>query len=96
MAIVFASAAAYLQKLAGLSVPRRVLEHRITIKIAALIPVALLGALISVQTLAQGQDIVFDARIPAAFVAMGLIVLRAPFLVVVFGAAAVAALIRMM
>lgn len=56
--------------------------------------VALLAALVVVQTVGAGQAIVLDARVPAVVVAAGLLLLRAPFLVVVVAAAVVAALLR--
>lgn len=56
--------------------------------------VALLAALVSVQTLAEGARIVVDARVPAVAVAAVLLLVRAPFLVVVVAAAVVAALLR--
>ena len=64
-------------------------------RIADLLTVALLSALVAVQTLGAGQAIVVDARIPAVLVAAGLLLLRAPFLVVVVAAALVAALLRL-
>ena len=59
------------------------------------VEVALLSALVAVQTLGDGQAIVVDARIPAVLVAAGLLLLRAPFLVVVVAAALTAALLRL-
>jgi branched-subunit amino acid transport protein len=59
-----------------------------------LIPVPLLAALILVQTLDGGERLVVDARVPALGVAVVLAWRRAPFLVVVLGAAATAALLR--
>ena len=59
-----------------------------------LVAVPLLAALIVVQTFTTGHDIVFDARVPALGVAGLLVWRRAPFLVVVLGAAATAAAIR--
>lgn len=62
---------------------------------ANLLTVALLSALIVVQTLGQGQAIVLDARVPAIIVAAGLFALRVPFIVVVAAAAATAAALRL-
>lgn len=59
-----------------------------------LLTVALLAALVAVQTVGAGPHIVADARVPAVIVAAGLLVVRAPFLVVVAAAAAVAAVLR--
>lgn len=95
-AIIGAALGCYLLKLAGLSVPTRVLDNRVLSAVADLIPVALLAALIAVQVLA-GDDgaLTVDARLVALAAAVVLLVLRAPFLVVVFGAALVAALVRL-
>ena len=59
-----------------------------------LVAVPLLAALILIQTLDGGRQIVFDARVPALLVAGLLVWRRAPFLVVVLSAAATAALLR--
>jgi len=59
-----------------------------------LVAVPLLAALILVQTVGDGQNIVLDARVPALGVAAVLVWRRAPFLVVVLAAAATAALLR--
>ena len=59
-----------------------------------LVAVPLLAALILIQTLDGGRQIVFDARVPALLVAGVLVWRRAPFLVVVLSAAATAALLR--
>ena len=60
-----------------------------------LVAVPLLAALILVQTFGDGRRLVLDARAPALAVAAVLVWRRAPFLVVVLGAAAVAALVRL-
>jgi hypothetical protein len=54
----------------------------------------LLAALILIQTLSLGHELVLDARAPALAVAGVLVWRRAPFLVVVLAAAATAALLR--
>jgi branched-subunit amino acid transport protein len=59
-----------------------------------LVAIPLLAALIVVQTLDGGRRIVLDARVAALAVAALLVWRRAPFLVVVLGAAATAALLR--
>ena len=56
---------------------------------------ALLAALIAVQTLGAGQSLVVDARVPAIIVAAALYAVRTPFIVVVAVAALVAAGIRL-
>jgi branched-subunit amino acid transport protein len=95
-AVLVTAVGCYLLKLAGLSVPPRVLERPLIERIADLIPVALLAALVAVQVFAQGHDLVLDARALGLGVAVVLLVLRAPFLVVVFGAALAAALVRLL
>jgi len=59
-----------------------------------LLMVPVLAALVLVQTLDGGQALVVDARVPALAVAALLVWRRAPFLVVVLGAAVTAALLR--
>ena len=78
-------------KLAGLSVPARVLEHPVVERVADLLPVAMLAALIGVQVFADGQELVVDARLLGLGAAVVALLLRAPFIVVVAVAAAVAA-----
>ena len=94
-AVIAAGVGCYLLKLVGLSIPDRFVEHPVVERIADFIPVALLAALVAVQVFASGQSLVLDARLAGLAVAFVLLLLRAPFLVVVFGAALVAALIRL-
>jgi hypothetical protein len=56
--------------------------------------VALLGALVAVQTFAVGQALVIDARLAGLAAAVVALLLKAPFLVVVVVAAVTAALLR--
>ncbi len=95
-AIVVASVGCYLLKLAGLSVPAAVLEHPVVERVADLLPVALLAALIGVQVFASGSTLVVDARLVGLGVAVLALVLRAPFIVVVVAAAGAAALVRLL
>lgn len=95
-AVLAAGGGCYLLKLAGLSVPTRVLEQPVVARVADLIPVALLAALVAVQVAATDDgSLVLDARAVALVVAVVLLLLRAPFLVVVFVSAGVAALLRL-
>jgi branched-subunit amino acid transport protein len=94
-AILVAGAGCYLLKLAGLSVPPRVLEKPLVERIADLLPVALLSALIGVQVLGSGQHLVVDARLVGLGAAVVALLLRAPFIVVVLVAATSAALVRL-
>ncbi|UMG91764.1 AzlD domain-containing protein [Nocardioides sp. TF02-7] len=96
VAILVAAAGCYALKVAGVSVPQRVLAHPVAERVAALIPVALLAALVAVQVLADGQSLTLDARLLGLGVAVALLLVRAPFLVVVVAAAAAAALGRLL
>jgi len=96
VALLATALGCYLLKVAGLSVPQRLLAHPVAARVAALIPVALLAALVAVQVLADGRSLTVDARLAGLAVAVVLLLVRAPFLVVVFGAAAAAALLRLL
>lgn len=93
-AILLAGLGCYALKLAGLSVPERILEHPVVDRVAALIPVALLAALVAVQTLGRGSELAVDARMVGLVFALGALLLRQGFLVVVIGAAVSTALWR--
>jgi hypothetical protein len=95
LAILVAAVGCYALKLAGLSLPARVLGHPLVARVADLIPVALLAALVAVQVWADGTSLTVDARTAGLGFAVVALVLRAPFLVVVVGAAATAALVRL-
>jgi branched-subunit amino acid transport protein len=99
-AVLACSVGCYLLKLAGVSVPPRVLERPVVRRVADLIPVALLAALVAVQVFATsgshgGQHLAVDARLAGLAAAVVALLLRAPFIVVVVLAAVVAALIRL-
>jgi hypothetical protein len=93
--VLIASIACVALKLAGYAVPPHWLEKPAAARTADLLTVALLAALIAVQTLGAGQALVVDARVPALVVAGLLYWLRVPFLVVVIAAAVVAAILRL-
>jgi branched-subunit amino acid transport protein len=92
---IFATAAAcFGLKLAGWSLPTRLLDGERVQRAAALLPLALLAALVVVQTFGKGHALALDAR-AAGLAAAGVAVLRrAPFIVVVVVAAATAAAVR--
>jgi hypothetical protein len=94
-AVLVGSLGCYLLKFAGLSVPQRVLEDRRVRRIATLLPVALLSALIVIQTFTTGKHVVVDARAGGLAVAVIAVLLRAPFLLVVTLACVATALIRL-
>ena len=93
-AVIAGAIGCYAFKLLGLSVPERILEHPRADRIADLLPVALLSALIAVQTFADGRSLTIDARAAGLAVAVVAVWRRAPFLLVVFLAALTTALIR--
>ena len=95
-AVLLAAAGCYLIKLAGLSVPQRLLADRRVQAVAALLPVALLAGLIVTQVFTDGRRLVVDERIAGFAVALLAVALRAPFLVVVLLAAATTAGLRLL
>ena len=96
-AVLLACVLAYATKLAGHLVPAAWLTGRVTARALGLLPVALLAALVGVQTVsAPGPALVLDARLAGVAAALVALLLRAPFLVVVFGAALAAALLRLL
>lgn len=81
-------------KLIGMVLPAGFLQRRAVRTFTALAPVALLAALVAVQTLTTGGRLVIDAR-AAGLAAAGIALLaRAPFLVVVASAVIVTAVLR--
>ena len=93
--VIVASLACLALKLVGYLVPPDLLDAPAPSRIANLLTVALLSALVAVQTLGAGAALQFDARAPALLVAVVLFALKVPFVVVVVLAAATAALIRL-
>ena len=93
-AVIAASALCFALKLAGYLAPARWLESERVARVAGLVTVALLAALLGVQAVGSGAGVTLDARIPAVGVAAVLLWRRAPFIVVVVAAALVAAGLR--
>jgi hypothetical protein len=92
--VLAASAVCFLLKLAGYLAPHEWLDRPRVARIAAMVTVSLLSALVAVQTFGRGQGLTVDARVPALAAATVALLLRAPFIVVVAVAALVAAAIR--
>ena len=93
-ALLALAAGGYALKAIGpLALADRELPPRVE-RLLSLIAVPLLAALIVVQTLSAGDRVVLDARVPALAVAALLVWRRAPFIVTVLAAAAVAAALR--
>lgn len=94
VAVLAASAVCFAIKLVGHRVPEHWLAHPRVARVAGLVTVALLAALVGVNTLTSGQQVTVDARLAAVAVAAVALALRAPFVVVVVLAAVVAAVLR--
>lgn len=92
--ILVASVLCYLEKLAGYLLPSRLLDRRAVHHVAALLPVALLTGIVTVQAITVRHAIVLDARVPGLAVGFILMWRRANFLVMVIASAAVTALVR--
>jgi branched-subunit amino acid transport protein len=97
IAVVATGLGCYALKLGGLVAPQRVLDDERVRRFTALVPVALLTALVAVQTLAHGRALELDApRLAGLATAVVALLLRAPFLVVLVAAAVVTAGLRAM
>ena len=94
--ILVASAVVLGTKLLGYLVPASVAAHPRIQRISDVLTVALLASLVVTQTVANGGAIVVDGRVAALVVGAVLLRIRAPFIVVVMAAAAVAAVLRAM
>ena len=92
--ILGASVIAYLTKLVGYLVPASVLKSKRMTRVAGTLTIGLLASLTLINTLASGQQLVFDSRIGSLVAALIALLLRAPFLVVVIAGAVAAALLR--
>jgi hypothetical protein len=93
-AVLVGSVGCYALKLAGVSLPERVLADARMRRIGVLLPVALLSALVATQTFTTGRDLTIDARAAGLAVAAVAMLVRAPFLVVIVAASAATALVR--
>ncbi|MEI6404310.1 MAG: AzlD domain-containing protein [Actinomycetes bacterium] len=92
--VLVAAAGCFLLKYLGSSIPKSFLEMPVVKKIVLLLPIALLSALVAVQTAGNHQGLVVDARTPAFLVAIVALRLKASFIVVVLVAATTAAALR--
>jgi hypothetical protein len=94
IAIGLTALGCYAAKLLGLSVPAAVLERPLVRRLATLLPIAALAALVALQTFTTGTRLVLDARAAGLAAAAVALLLRAPFLLVVAVAVAVTAAVR--
>lgn len=95
IAVLATAAGCYALKLAGLTVPQRVLASPRVRRFAELVPVALLAALSAVQIATSSHAFALDpARLAGIGAAVVALLLRAPFLLVIVAAAGTAAVLR--
>jgi hypothetical protein len=94
LGIAVGAAGCFALKLLGLSVPQHVLADVRVQRVANVLPVGLLAALVATQTLTTDTHLVGDARLGGVLVAGLAVWRRAPFLVVVALASLTAALLR--
>ena len=80
-------------KLLGYLIPERWLAHPRLQRINALVPLVLLSALVVAEGLVTKTRVVIDHRVAGLIVAVGLLLARAPFPVVVVGAAVTSAVV---
>lgn len=94
--ILIASTVVAATKFIGFVLPARFTENPIVQHISDTVTVALLAALVVIQTAGAGSTVVVDARLAAVVVAGVLLWRKAPFIVVILVAALVAAGIRLL
>ncbi|MEP7035573.1 MAG: AzlD domain-containing protein [Dermatophilaceae bacterium] len=93
--VLLASGLSFAIKLGGYVVPHHVLDGPMVSRVATMLPVALLSALVAAQTFTSlDGGLTVDARAAGVAVAVIALLFRAPFLVVVILAAATAAALR--
>ena len=93
IATIGTSVLAFLIKYSGTLIPSRVLESQAVRRINALLPIAMLSALVTVQAFASKKELGIDHRAAGVAAAAIALKLKAPFPVVVGIAALVSALI---
>jgi branched-subunit amino acid transport protein len=93
IAVIGTSAIAFALKYSGHSVPEKWLSHPRIQRVNALIPIALLSALVAAQTFTEKSKLMIDHRLLGLSVAILALLLKAPFPVVVLSAALSSALL---
>jgi len=87
IATIGTSVIAFALKYSGHSVPEKWLSHPKIQRINALIPIALLSALVAVQSFSEKSTLMIDQRTVGLCVAIAALMLKAPFPLVVLSAA---------
>ncbi len=95
LTVIIASLAVFSWKMLGYLIPQKWITDGIR-AFSERVTVVLLTALVAVQTLVTGNQVEFDARVPALGVAAILFALRVPYIVVVITAAGTAAGLRLL
>lgn len=93
IATIGTSVIAFILKFTGHSIPQHWLDNPRLQRVNALIPIALLSALVAVQTFTSESKVMIDHRLAGVSVAVLALVLKAPFPVVVISAALTSAAI---
>ena len=91
--VIGSSFALFVLRYLGYLVPEKYLTNPRMLRINTLIPIALLSALVGVQTLTEKGKWAIDQRFAGVFVALIALRLKAPYFVVVISAAATSAAI---
>ncbi|CAB5239212.1 unannotated protein [freshwater metagenome] len=87
VSVIATSAIAFFLKFIGHSVPEKWLSHPIIKRTNLYIPIALLSALVAVQSFTHESRIILDHRAAGLGIALIALTLKAPFPVVVLSAA---------
>jgi hypothetical protein len=95
LTVILASIAVFSWKILGYVIPQRWITPGIR-QFSERVTVVLMTALVAVQTFISGNQLEFDARVPALGVAAILFALRTPYILVVIAAAAVAGGLRLL
>ena len=95
LTVIIASLAVFSWKILGYLIPQKWITDGIR-AFSERVTVVLMTALVAVQTLVTGNQVEFDARVPALGVAAILFALRVPYIFVVIVAAATAAGLRLL
>lgn len=95
IAVILASLAVYSWKFFGYLMPNSILDSKVLSKTAGFVTIALLSALVGIQTFVSNREIVFDGRFVALIAAAVLLKLKVPFIGVVVTSAAIAAAVRL-
>ena len=95
LTVIIASLAVFSWKMLGYLIPQKWITDGIR-AFSERVTVVLLTALVAVQALVTGNQVEFDARVPALGVAAILFALRVPYIFVVIAAAGTAAGLRLL